>query len=52
MPLLWPGGLTDGTGTYMNMTDCRVVVTSQALFNKYLEHFVSQNTLLWTVSWR
>lgn len=51
-PVLWPGGLTAGHGEYMNMTDVRVIVDSQELFNKYLEFFTNQNTLLWTVSSR
>jgi hypothetical protein len=49
-PVLWPGGLTAGSGEYMNMTDVRVILDSQALFNKYLEFFTEQNTLFWTVS--
>jgi hypothetical protein len=49
-PVLWPAGLTSGSGEYLNMTDVRVIVSSQDLFNKYLEFFSSQNTLLWTVS--
>lgn len=32
------------------MTDVRVIVSSQDLFNKYLIFFSGQNTLLWTVS--
>lgn len=51
-PVLWPGGLTAGRGEYMNMTDVRVIVDSQELFNNYLEFFASQSTLFWTVSSR
>lgn len=49
-PLLWPGGITAGSAEQLNMTDVRVVVRSQEVFNKYLEYFTSRNVLLWTVS--
>jgi hypothetical protein len=32
------------------MTDVRVIIDSQDLFNKYLTFFTGQNVLLWTVS--
>jgi hypothetical protein len=49
-PVLWPGGLVPGSGEQLNMTDVRVVISSQELFNKYLTWFTASNTLLWTVS--
>lgn len=49
-PLLWPQGITAGSGQALNMTDVRVIIDSQNLFNKYLTFFTSQNVLLWTVS--
>lgn len=49
-PLLWPGGITAGSAEQLNMTDVRVVVRSQEVFNKYLEYFTSQYVILWTVS--
>lgn len=49
-PVLWPGGLVPGSGEQLNMTDVRVVINSQELFNKYLTSFTASNTLLWTVS--
>lgn len=51
-PVLWPGGLVSGSGEQLNMTDVRVVINSQELFNKYLTWFTASNTLLWTVSQR
>lgn len=32
------------------MTDVRVVVSRQDLFNKYLEFFTKQDSVIWTVS--
>lgn len=49
-PVLWPAGLTTGHGIVLNMTDVRVVISSQELFSKYLDFFTKQNTLMWTVS--
>lgn len=51
-PVMWPGGLVSGSGEQLNMTDVRVVINSQELFNKYLTWFTASNTLLWTVSER
>lgn len=50
-PVLWAGGLVAGSGGYLNMTDVRIVLSSQDLFNKYLDFFTKQDTLLWTVSY-
>ena len=50
-PLLWPSRLVPPTGAgRLSMTDVRLVVDSQDLFNAYLDFFRSNaRTLYWTV---